>query len=170
MKKFITAFTLTASLFAFSPKQKEIARIIYREWSAVEIHGKVYPSWGIAIGLTESSLGANLIGDMDSQVVEASLGIMQNRVQTVRFMARKFKELAWLNNLSDEQIVNKMLTNPRLNARVNAYFFKWNYETYGSHRAAVSGQNGGTNNIPYINRVKKNLKLVRPLIKEIKGE
>jgi hypothetical protein len=170
VKKFITAFTLVSSLFAFSPKQKEIAKIIHQEWSGVEIHGKVYPSWGVAIGLTESSLGANLIGDMESQVVDASLGIMQNRVPTVRFMARKFKELAWLNKLSDKQLVNQMLTNHRLNAKVNAYFFKWNFETYGSHRAAVSCQNGGKNNVPYINRVKRNLKIVRPLIKEIKGE
>jgi len=170
MKKLIIGFAITTSLFAFSPKQKEIAKIIHQEWSGVEIHGKIYPSWGIAIGLTESSLGANLIGDMDSQVIDASLGIMQNRIKTVRFMAEKFKELAWLNKLSDKQLVNLMLTNHRLNAKVNAYFFKWNFETYGSHEAAVSCQNGGKNNVPYINRVKKNLKLVRPLIKEIKGE
>ena len=170
MKKLIIGLALTSSLFGFSPKQKEIARIIYQEWSKVEIHGKSYPSWGVAIGCTESSLGANLIGDMDSQVVDASLGIMQNRIKTVRFMAEKFKELAWLNKLSDKQLVNQMLTNHRLNVRINAYFFKWNFETYGSHRAAVSCQNGGKNNVPYINRVKKNLKRVRTLIKEIKGE
>ena len=170
MKKLIIGFAITTSLFAFSTKQKHIAEIVYKQWDLVEINGRKYPSTGVAICKTETTLGKQLIGDMDKNVLEASLGIMQVRISTVRFVSRVYDELGFLSELSDRQLVNRLIIDHKLNAKIAAYYFKWCFERYGSYFKAISSYNGGLKNTPYYNRVMKNRKITKSLIKEIKGE
>jgi hypothetical protein len=170
MKKLIIGFAITTSLFAFSPKQKEIAEIVYNEWSEVEINGEIYPATGVAICKTETWFGTQLLGDMDKNVLEASLGIMQVRIPTARLVSRVYDELAFLSELSDRQLVNRLIIDHKLNAKVAAYYFKWCFERYKTYFKSVSAYNGGLKNTPYYNRVMKNRKITKSLIKEIKGE
>lgn len=171
MKKILIGLLLTASLYSYSPKQKQIAEIVWDEWSKIEVAGKHFQSTGVAIAFTESSFAKNLIGDLKHTVTKASLGVMQNQCETTRFMGRIFEELSFINRLSDRQLINKLLVDHRFNARVAAYYFKWNYERFNSYKLGVAAHNGlpkGKMNWPYYNRVMKNKHELRGLLKELK--
>lgn len=168
LKKLILMSLLTVYSYAYTPKQVEVANIVYQEWSKIKIRGNTFQSTGVAICLTESSLGRSVLGDIGLKVTDASIGIMQLRIDTTRFMATKYRELEFINNMSDTHLVNFLIRNREWNARIAGLYFKWCYENYKTYFKAVSLYNGGLKNVKYYNKVIKNRANLRNLINQIK--
>jgi len=125
--------------------------------------GETFESTAMAICLTETSAGVFKIGDIgkDPNIFNASLGIMQVRLETARFLANK---LNWTEviNMSDVKLVNKLLGDDKFNATMAVKFLVWlnNYTKHDYFRT-VSRYNGGNYNHPYYGRVMKNMDLIR---------
>ena len=125
--------------------------------------GETFENTAMAICLTETSAGIFKIGDIgkDPNIFKASLGIMQVRLQTARFLADKLK---WkeVQQMSDVKLVNKLLGDDRFNATVAVKFIVWlnNYTKHHYFRT-VSRYNGGNYNHPYYGRVMKNMDLIK---------
>jgi len=148
----------------FSDKQIEILKMV-REVALQYPNstGETFESTAMAICLTETSAGVFKIGDIgkDPNIFKASLGIMQVRLETVRFLANK---LNWTEviKMSDVRLVNKLLSDDKFNATVAVKFIVWlnEYTNYNYFRT-VSRYNGGNHNRPYYGRVMRNMKLIR---------
>lgn len=168
--RFVVALSfVTSTLFALTQKQidtiqavRDVARTI------PDKKGETYEDTLSAICLTESSAGRDMIGDFKkgTSVTKASLGAMQIQARTARFMARTYKELHWVNELSDFKIVNKLISDIKFSATIAAYYMKWLNDYRKTYYSAVSGYNGGLSNWKYYKRVKKNLRYVKQLVKK----
>ena len=132
--------------------------------------GETYEDTMSAICLTESSAGKNLIGDFHKNVplTKASLGVMQVQVQTVRYVASQVKKLSWVYSLNDSQIANRLLTDSEFSARIATHYFIILKNSRKNYINSVSGYNGGMTNMPYYQRVTKNLEDIKELKKEKK--
>lgn len=125
--------------------------------------GETFENTAMAICLTETSAGVFKVGDIgkDPNIFNASLGIMQVRLETAKFLAHK---LNWKKviNMSDVKLVNKLLGDDKFNATVAVKFIVWlnNYTKHHYFRT-VSRYNGGNYNHPYYGRVMKNMQLIR---------
>lgn len=125
--------------------------------------GETFESTAMAICLTETSAGLMKVGDIgkDPNIFNASLGIMQVRLETAKFLAQK---LNWQEvlQMSDVKLVNKLLGDDEFNATVAVRFIVWlnEYTNYNYFRT-VSRYNGGNYNRPYYYRVMKNMDLIR---------
>jgi len=148
----------------FSDKQIETLKLV-REVALQYPNstGETFENTAMAICLTETSAGVFKIGDIgkDPNIFNASLGIMQVRLQTARFLANK---LEWTEviEMSDVKLVNRLLSDDRFNATVAAKYIVWlsNYTKHHYFRT-VSRYNGGNYNHPYYYRVIKNIDLIR---------
>lgn len=125
--------------------------------------GETFEDTAMAICLTETSAGIFRVGDIgkDPNIFNASLGVMQVRLQTARFLADK---LGWkeLQEMSDVKLVNKLLGDDKFNATVAVKFIVWlNNHTKHNYFRTVSRYNGGNYNRPYYYRVMKNMELIR---------
>ncbi len=157
-------FTCSLNAASFSDKQIEILKMV-RE---VALHypnstGETFENTAMAICLTETSAGVFKIGDIgkDPNIFNASLGIMQVRLETARFLANKLK---WkkLIEMSDVKLVNKLLSDDKFNVTVAVKYVVWlnNYTKHNYFRT-VSRYNGGNHNHSYYGRVMKNMNLIR---------
>jgi len=125
--------------------------------------GETFEDTSMAICLTETSAGLFKVGDIgkDPNIFNASLGIMQVRLETAKFLANK---LNWkeVMQMSDVKLVNKLLGDDKFNVTVAVKFIVWlnNYTKHHYFRT-VSRYNGGNYNHPYYGRVMKNMDLIR---------
>jgi soluble lytic murein transglycosylase-like protein len=85
---------------------------------------------------------------------------MQVRLGTARFVAKEFK-LRSVQNMSDLQLIKKMMHNNLFNAKIGVLYIVWCSNHSKSYFETVSRYNGGQVNHPYYNRVQKNLKLLK---------
>ena len=130
-----------------------------------DANGKTYEDTMSAICLTESSAGANIIGDFQKNIpiTKASLGIMQVQVQTARYVAQEIKELHWISKLNDSQIANRLLSDPVFSAKVATNYFILLKKSRKDYMKSISGYNGGIINKPYYDRVLKSLDIIKEL-------
>ncbi len=122
--------------------------------------GKTLEKTAMSICLTETSAGLIKIGDIkrkNPNILKSSLGIMQVRMQTARFIAKKLK-LKDVQKLNDVELMNKLLGDDEFNARIAIQYLVWLSNRTKNHFTAVSRYNGGNVNRPYYNRVMKNMK------------
>jgi len=166
LKLLLVLFVSVISLLAISPEQlrvlqdvRDVARTISDK------NGVTYEDTISAICLTESSAGKNIIGDFKPNIVitSASLGVMQVQVATARYLSTRINALAWLKQLSNAQIANKLLSDVELSARISSHYIVLLINHRKNYFKAVSGYNGGMINHPYYARVMKNMKLIRKL-------
>jgi len=124
--------------------------------------GETFAKTAMAICLTETSAGIFKVGDIgkDPNIFKASLGVMQVRLQTARFIAEKLG-LEDIKKMSDVKLVNKLLSDDRFNVEVAVQFLVW-LSDYTNHNffRTVSRYNGGNVNHPYYGRVMRNMKLI----------
>lgn len=159
--------TVTLSFANISQKQldtlqtvRDVARTI------ADYKGETYENTLSAICLAESSAGVHVIGDFDSTVYNASLGPMQIRLQTARYVARLTPSLNYLNDLSDKKLASLLLTNLKVSAQISAHLLVRLSNNRKRYYNTVSGYNGGYSNKRYYTQVMKNMKLVRKLVKD----
>jgi hypothetical protein len=129
--------------------------------------GETFENTAMAICLTETSAGVFKVGDIgkDPNIFNASLGIMQVRLETAKFLAKK---LNWTEvlNMSDVKLVNKLLGDDEFNVKVAVRFIVWlNDYTNHNYFRTVSRYNGGNYNRSYYYRVMKNMQIVKETIK-----
>jgi len=129
--------------------------------------GETYENTLSAICLTESSGGKNIIGDFQkgTDITKASLGPMQIQVATARFVAKNVEAIGWINEQSDRQIANLLLTDLKLSAEIAAHYIVMLRNQRRDYVKTISGYNGGMENWPYVVKVMKHMKEVRALVK-----
>ena len=127
-------------------------------------HGVSYEKVISAISMTESCMGKHLVGDMplnSTDLTKASLGIMQVRLSTARFVGHSVPEFNYISKLSNVQLASLLLSNPTFNIKVGTSYFILNKNKYGSLYKAISTYNGGLDNYRYVSAVLSNLKLLK---------
>ncbi len=125
--------------------------------------GKTLEHTAMSICLTETNAGRMKIGDIKKKnpnILKSSLGIMQVRLQTAKFIAKKLKMKEVLE-LSDVELMNKLLSDNKFNAKIAIRYLVWLSNRTKNHFTAVSRYNGGNVNYPYYNRVMKNMKTIK---------
>lgn len=156
----LSAHSLQASII--KPRQVETLALVKEVASQYPSKtGETFEKTAMAICLTETSAGVLKVGDIgkDPNIFNASLGIMQVRLETARFIANKLG-LKEIQAMSDVKLVNKLLSDDRFNAEVAVQFLVWLRNHTGSYFRSVSRYNGGNYNHPYYNRVMKNMQLI----------
>ena len=83
------------------------------------------------------------------------------QVRTVRFMAKSFKKLAWIHEMSDINIAQRLISDVRFSAEISAYYMVWLSNTRPTFYNAVSGYNGGFNNWTYYSKIIKRMAFVK---------
>ena len=120
--------------------------------------GESFENTAMAICLTESSCGMNKIGDLGKKpnITDASLGVMQVRVETLKYVAKKLK---WndILALDDVALASKLLNDDEFNIKVAVNYLVILSNSTNSYFKTVSRYNGGNKNYAYYNRVKKNM-------------
>lgn len=157
-------FITSVHASVFSDKQIDTLKMV-RE---VALHypnskGETFENTATAICLTETSAGIFKVGDIgkNPNIFKASLGIMQVRLETARFLAA---QLNWTKilEMSDVRLVNKLLGDDEFNATVAVKFIVWlNEYTQYNYFRTVSRYNGGNYNHPYYQRVMRNNDLIK---------
>ena len=164
MKFLILSFLLIYQAYALDFKQKLILKMVKN----VALHypdnkGRTFEDTAMAICMTETSGGKLNFGDkqlLKKGIKKASYGIMQVRLGTARFVAKAFK-LRDVKNMSDLQLIKKMMHNNLFNAKIGVLYIVWCSNHSKSYFETVSRYNGGRVNHPYFNRVQKNMKLIK---------
>ena len=164
MKFLILSFLLVYQAYALDFKQKLILKMVKN----VALHypdnkGRTFEDTAMAICMTETSGGKLNFGDsqlLKKGIKKASYGIMQVRLGTARFVAKAFKLLD-IQNMSDLQLIKKMMHNNLFNAKIGVLYIVWCSNHSKSYFETVSRYNGGRVNHPYYNRVQKNMKLIK---------
>lgn len=156
---------LTTSLQAEKLTKAQIKRLQLVKEVALKYpnkYGETFENTAMSICLTETDGGKVKIGDLrkNSNVFKASLGIMQVRLQTARFIGKKLKIKA-INKLSDIQLVNKLLGDDAFNAMVAIRYLVWLSNRTNDYFRTISRYNGGNINHPYYARVMKNMQKVK---------
>lgn len=124
--------------------------------------GETFENTAMAISLTETQAGMMKVGDVGKSpnIFHSSLGIMQVRLQTARFIAKKLK-LNDVLSLSDIDLVNKLLSDDEFNITIAIKYFVWLSDHTKTYFQAISRYNGGNVNYKYFNRVMKNMKKLK---------
>ncbi len=125
--------------------------------------GETLEETAMAICLAETSGGKVKWGDkqlLRKGIKQASYGIMQVRLATARFVARKYN-LIDVKLMSDTQIITKMMHDPIFNARIAVLYLVYLSDSSKSYFEAVSRYNGGRVNYPYYNKIQRCLKIIR---------
>lgn len=146
-------------------KPKQIERLQLVKEIALQYpnkKGETFENTAMSICLTETHAGRVKIGDLkkNSHVFNASLGIMQVRLETARFIGNKLK-IKEINELDDVELVNKLLGDDAFNAMVAIRYLVWLSDHTQDYFKTISRYNGGNTNYPYYNRVMKNMKKVK---------
>ena len=164
MKFFILSFLLVYQAYALDFKQKLILKMVKNVASHYpDNKGRTFEDTAMAICMTETSGGKLNFGDkqlLKKGIKKASYGIMQVRLGTARFVAKAFN-LRDVKNMSDLQLIKKMMHNNLFNAKIGVLYIVWCSNHSKSYFETVSRYNGGRVNHPYYNRVQKNMKLIK---------
>lgn len=170
MKKILIGIVLLSGLsFGVELSQKQIDTL--NEIRAVAKSmptkiGKTFEDTMSGIALTESSAGINNVGDLkegDTNLYNASLGALQVRVGTVRYLSKVKKKYRYLNEKTDKEIAFLLLENNKFNAETAMDYFLINYDRFkvGKYFKAISLHNGGVRNYAYVDRVLNNIEIVK---------
>lgn len=174
--KTILFLLMAVSLFALSPEQVENIKLAYKIGNLIK--AKDGETFGYALSgimLRESSAGKYLVGDdrykngKKKPLVDSSLGAMQIRLETARYVASKVDILAWLQEISDTHLMNMLKNNKELSLLVAGQYLKINYERAldrkdfksNPYYRAISKYNGGWNNKKYYNLIKKDIQKIK---------
>ncbi len=124
-------------------------------------NGETFEKTAMSICLTETNAGRVKIGDMGKQpnIFNSSLGLMQVRLNTARFIAKKL-DLKEVLELSDVELMNKLLGDDEFNATIAVRYLVWLHDRTQNYFRAVSRYNGGNVNYPYYSRVMKNMAII----------
>lgn len=140
--------------------------VVYISSKYKDNEGYIYPSVMASICLTESSLGKHIIGDLaknDPDITKGSLGIMQVRVDTAKFVGTISKEFSFISKMSDLEIAKKLLSDNTFNIGVATTYFIYNKNRHKTIFRAISTYNGGLKNMRYVKAVFNNLKLIKKI-------
>ena len=159
---FLSLHAITDEQIATLQKIRDVAKTL------PDRYGETYENTLSAICLTESSAGVHIVGDhrKGHALAKASLGAMQIRLSTARYIAKKTPSLKWILKYSDGHLANMLLTNVDLSAKIAAHYIIMLKHARKDYLKVVSGYNGGFVNFTYYNRVMKNMRLVRSLVKK----
>ena len=125
--------------------------------------GETLEETAMAICLAETNGGKVNWGDkqlLRRGIKQASYGIMQVRLATARFVAKRYN-LIDVRFMNDTQLITKMMRDPLFNARIAVLYLVYLSDTSKSYFEAVSRYNGGRVNHPYYNKVQRCLKIIR---------
>lgn len=131
--------------------------------------GESFPKTLAAISLVESSAGINVIGDIPNKdsakinLKKSSLGVIQIRLNTAKWMIKTTNELKKYSKYSDVQLINKLISNNAFSAEIGSYFIVWLSNNRKNYMETVSGYNGGIVNWKYYSKVGKALKIITKL-------
>jgi len=172
MKWVLFLLIFSKSLMAISQYQINILQtVIDNSKKQSDYKGDTFPKTMASICLKESSAGKKesrnkyTIADIDEsgKIEHASLGILQIRVQTARYVFRKFN-IHKYDKLSDHELAKLILNDHVLSIDIATKYFIVNINHYHSYFIAISRYNGGTKNITYVRGVMKNMKIINKLI------
>ncbi|MDX1809987.1 MAG: hypothetical protein R3331_10640 [Sulfurospirillaceae bacterium] len=126
--------------------------------------GETFEYTAMAICLSETSAGVFKIGDIgkDPNIFKASLGIMQVRLETARFISEKLN-LTEIQNMSDVVLVNRLLSDDKFNIYVAVQYLVWLNDFTKNYFRTVSRYNGGNYNHPYYNKVIRNMRIIQSI-------
>jgi soluble lytic murein transglycosylase-like protein len=134
---------LLTSLFTtlFATNEAQVYNIASRHTKSPEIV--------TAIAKTETHLKPNKTS------CAGALGIMQIKPVCARFVATKYKEMAFINRMSDKQLQHMLLTNDAINIEIGSKYYEYLHNRY-STKKAISKYNACEND-RYYNKVMENL-------------
>ncbi|KIM10528.1 MAG: hypothetical protein KU37_09480 [Sulfuricurvum sp. PC08-66] len=166
MRFFISFWMFFAFAFAaLSPMQLATLQAVRDEARQIlDDRGESYENTLSAICLTESSAGAQLLGDFDQTLKKASLGPMQIRLSTARHVAKLTPSLNYLLAYSDQKLATVLLTNIKISTQIAAHYLVRLRNHRKSYRRAIGGYNGGWENNTYYKRVMENYRFVETLV------
>ena len=158
-------FIITSSLNAVNLTNKQIETLKLVKEVALNFRdnsGETFENTAMSICLTETSAGLYKIGDthMGRNLINASLGIMQVRVQTARFIAKKLN-IKKIKEMSDVELAHKLLNDDRFNVEVAVRYIVWLSNRTKSYFKTISRYNGGNNNKVYVKRVMSRLRYIK---------
>lgn len=167
MKKVILlTLLISVSLFGttkLSDSQKKTLETIY--FVANKIGD--YPSTLAAICFVESSAGRNIVGDWKENagisLLEASLGCMQIRLETCRWIINVTPALKKYRKYRDQTLAGMLLSNQKFSATIASHYFQRLINSRKSYYSAVSGYNGGYYNKFYYDKVVEAKKIIAQL-------
>ncbi len=125
--------------------------------------GKTFEDTMMAICMVESNAGKVNYGDkqlLKKGIKKGSYGVMQVRLQTARFVAKKF-HLLDASLMNDMKLIHEMMHNSAFNAKIATLYIIWLSEHSKSYFEMVSRYNGGKVNYPYFNKVQKYLNFLK---------
>ncbi len=164
MKIVLFLSILCSFVVALDFKQKLILKTVKNvALNYPDKRGRTFEYTAMAICLTETSGGKLNFGDkqlLKRGIKKASYGIMQVRLGTARFVAKKFN-LVEVHNMSDLELIKNMMNNNLFNIKIAVLYIVWCSNNSKSYFETVSRYNGGKVNHPYFNKVQKNLKIVK---------
>ncbi len=119
--------------------------------------GETFEKTMMAICMAETYGGKVNYGDkqlLKKGIKKGSYGVMQVRLETARFVAKVFK-LMDVDQLSDVELIKKMMRESAFNAKIATLYIVWLSEHSKSYFEMVSRYNGGKVNYPYYNKITK---------------
>jgi len=171
--KILLPLLIASSLFGISGSQSKVIKDSFNIGKQIRAKDGMTFGYTLAsIALTESSAGKNIIGDMMTKHLrDGSLGTYQIRLVTAREIIKKdkycnehFKHL--LKN--EKRLLTMLLTSNDFGAILAGTYLKMSYNNAlrvqkdnGPYFHAVSRYNGGSNNHKYVQRVRKNMKIIK---------
>lgn len=161
--KFLLILIISTSAYALSIEQKKVLEkvlTVTRQYK--DSRAEAYPKTLAAICLTESSAGEYIEGDLHLKD-DRSLGIMQMRTSTVRFL-QQYPEFNFIKKMSDNQVRQRLLRDDDFAIKLAVKYFIVNLERHDYFRS-ISLYNGGIRNHVYVNKVLKNLKIIKNAVK-----
>lgn len=161
--KFLLLILITSSVYALSAEQKKtLEKVLTVTRQYKDSRAEAYPKTLAAICLTESSAGEMVEGDLHLKD-DRSLGIMQMRTSTVRHL-QQYPEFNFIKKMSDSQIRQRLLKDDDFAIKLAVKYFIVNLERHDYFRS-ISLYNGGVRNYLYVNKVLKNLKIIKAAVK-----
>lgn len=125
--------------------------------------GETLEETAMAICLAETNGGKVKWGDkqlLRRGIKKASYGIMQVRLATARFVARRYNLLD-VKMMGDAELITKMMHDPIFNAKIAVLYLVYLSDTSSSYFEAVSRYNGGRVNHPYYNKVQRCMRIIQ---------
>ena len=170
MIRLLVLLLLTTSLYAkITPEQLSTLQSVRDAAKKIpDYRGITYENTLSAICLTESSAGVHVVGDVKKgkSLIKASLGAMQIKVSTAKYVAKLTPSLKYLLKYSDQKIATILLTDIKTSVRIAAHYLVRLKKSRKKFYNMVSGYNGGWSNKPYYSRVMKNYRTVAMLVKK----
>jgi len=152
-------------------QQLECIEMAYNEGNKIELYGTVWGETVASIAYQESWCNSSrwqtnglVVGDLNKKGKPRSLGIMQVRLSTAKYVNRKyphiFKEKYGNRKPKDEELIVDLLIDNRFNIKVGVHYYmsmlklkngKWSDSILAYNR----GPNGKGDPNDYVRRVKK---------------